>query len=412
MKNRLVLVIGVFYLVFVLPIAASQKKKEELDLTQPYLLLSGKKAKRLQQNLDRAAAADYRIVQTAPRGGGSGGWKPALLGGFHHRAGEYLVLLEKVPAAEQPYQYLVLREGSDKKLERKINEAAAKGFRLLSETLVYDYWTVDIFGGSGTLFGLMEKAPEPMPKLQYRIFERILTGRLQKDIQEAATEGYQVLLMVQGGGYTVVMQRAVESPTEAASAALSTAKKEYLLLSTDRLSTMRRELQEATPSGQYAVVDANQNAGSGEYLVLLEKVATPLYKQAIAFDGKALGGEHTLAELYREQGKYADAEPLFQRALAIDEEALGPEHPHVAASLNNLAELYRAQGKYTEAEPLYQRALIVLTRAVGPEHPDVATILGNHARMLRGLNRHDEAEKMEARAQAIRAKHAQEIPQR
>jgi len=50
------------------------------------------------------------------------------------------------------------------------------------------------------------------------------------------------------------------------------------------------------------------------------------------------------------QGKYADAEPLYKRSLAIREKALGPEHPDVAASLNNLAELYRAQGKYAEAE--------------------------------------------------------------
>ncbi len=49
---------------------------------------------------------------------------------------------------------------------------------------------------------------------------------------------------------------------------------------------------------------------------------------------------------------------------------------------------------------------------MGPEHPDVATMLGNYARMLCVLNRHDEAEMMEARANAIRAKHAQEIPQR
>ncbi len=121
---------------------------------------------------------------------------------------------------------------------------------------------------------------------------------------------------------------------------------------------------------------------------------------------------NNLAGVYRTQGRYAQAEPLYQRSLAIKEKALGPEHPAVATGLNNLAALYIAQGKYTEAEPLYQRALLVLTRAVGPEHPHVATMLENYARMLRVLNRHDEAEKMEARAQAIRAKHAQEIPQR
>ena len=66
---------------------------------------------------------------------------------------------------------------------------------------------------------------------------------------------------------------------------------------------------------------------------------------------------NNLAERYKEEGRYADAEPLYKRALAIREKALGPDHPDVAQSLNNLADLYTAQGRYADAEPLYKRAL-------------------------------------------------------
>ena len=80
-----------------------------------------------------------------------------------------------------------------------------------------------------------------------------------------------------------------------------------------------------------------------------------------------LGAEHpdtahclnNLADLYRNQGKYEQAEPLAQRALAINERVLGAEHPDTATSLNNLALLYRDQGKDEEAEPLSQRALAI-----------------------------------------------------
>ncbi len=82
----------------------------------------------------------------------------------------------------------------------------------------------------------------------------------------------------------------------------------------------------------------------------------------------------------------------------------------LVVSAVSLAELYRAQGKYTEAEPLYQRALAIVEKALGPEHPQVATVLGNYAALLHKLNRDAEADKMEARAQAIRAKHAEENP--
>ncbi len=83
---------------------------------------------------------------------------------------------------------------------------------------------------------------------------------------------------------------------------------------------------------------------------------------------------------------------------------VGPEHPAAASSLNNLAELYRAQGHYAEAEPLYQRSLAIFEKTLGPEHPHVAAILENYAALFRHTARPDEAERMEARAEAIRAR--------
>ena len=69
-----------------------------------------------------------------------------------------------------------------------------------------------------------------------------------------------------------------------------------------------------------------------------------------------------MALLYREQGRYAEAEPLHKRALAIREKVFGGEHRNVATSLNNLALLYWDQSRYAEAEPLYKRALAILEK--------------------------------------------------
>ena len=59
---------------------------------------------------------------------------------------------------------------------------------------------------------------------------------------------------------------------------------------------------------------------------------------------------HNLAIVYKEQGKYAEAEALYKRALEIKEKALGADHPAVAMTLNNLAVLYQGQAKYADAE--------------------------------------------------------------
>ena len=81
---------------------------------------------------------------------------------------------------------------------------------------------------------------------------------------------------------------------------------------------------------------------------------------------------NNLAALYKNQGRYSEAEPLYQQALELYKRLLGEEHPYVASSLHNLAALYDNQGRYSEAEPLYQQALELTKRLLGEEHPDMA----------------------------------------
>ena len=58
------------------------------------------------------------------------------------------------------------------------------------------------------------------------------------------------------------------------------------------------------------------------------------------------------------QGRYAEAEQHFKAALQ-EAKRFGSQDPRLATSLNNLAELYRVQGRYAEAEKLEARAKII-----------------------------------------------------
>jgi CHAT domain-containing protein/Tfp pilus assembly protein PilF len=135
----------------------------------------------------------------------------------------------------------------------------------------------------------------------------------------------------------------------------------------------------------------------------------PLYKRALTIREKALGTDHpdvalslnNLADLYDQQGRYADAEPLYKRSLAIREKALGLDHPDVASSLNNLASLYQNQGRYADAEPLYKRSLAIWEKALGPDHPSIATSLNNLAILYDKQGRYADAEPLYQRALAI-----------
>lgn len=111
-----------------------------------------------------------------------------------------------------------------------------------------------------------------------------------------------------------------------------------------------------------------------------------------------------LAQLYQDEGKYAEAEPLFKRGITVAEKHYnsGEKSDILAVRLDKLAGLYCAAGKYEKAEPLYKRALEVRKNVLDRDSPDVAQSLENYAKVLRKLDRAAEAEDLEARAKSIR----------
>jgi hypothetical protein len=78
-------------------------------------------------------------------------------------------------------------------------------------------------------------------------------------------------------------------------------------------------------------------------------------------------------------GNVTQAEQRLQQVLALVEQADGPGHLHVVAPLHRLADFYKTQRRWGEAEPLYQRALHIRETALGPVHPTVVESLGQLA---------------------------------
>jgi CHAT domain-containing protein len=106
--------------------------------------------------------------------------------------------------------------------------------------------------------------------------------------------------------------------------------------------------------------------------------AEPLYRETLRLNREALGPRHSytlafminLAVLYKEQGRYGEAEPLLLEAEPLLREALGPRHPHTLIAMNTLAGLYWSQGRPGEAEPFLREAMRLSQEALGPRHPD------------------------------------------
>ena len=116
--------------------------------------------------------------------------------------------------------------------------------------------------------------------------------------------------------------------------------------------------------------------------------AETLLKRSLAINEKARGSNNAnvalslnnLAHLYQVQARYAEAEPLFKElSLALKEELAWPHSPIPRTNPRQLGSLYQVQGRYADAEPLYKRALAINEKTYGPEHPDVAMVLNNLA---------------------------------
>ena len=126
--------------------------------------------------------------------------------------------------------------------------------------------------------------------------------------------------------------------------------------------------------------------------------AESLLKQAVEALEKKFGADYlllgqvlgALGELYREQGRYRDAEKQLNRALQLAEQ--GKSGLQLATALNNLATHYAVEGRSIEAESLYQRALTVLEKALGGvDHPALGDVLSNFIRLLQNQGRYQEA---------------------
>jgi len=108
-----------------------------------------------------------------------------------------------------------------------------------------------------------------------------------------------------------------------------------------------------------------------------------------------------LADLYRETGRYREAEPLFLKAKAIFENEAETESEHYRRCISGLGDVYRATARTEEAEELYRRALASARRDLFEGDPVLGSYLGRLAGLLARTGRRDEAERLCAEQRAL-----------
>lgn len=144
-----------------------------------------------------------------------------------------LLALASVSAfAADAEEYKLLATKRTSTMEKELNEAAAEGYRLDG--------TIGGEVNGGEIITVMRRAKGDA-KYHYKLLATSRTGTMQKELQEAANEGYDYAGYTARGEVMVILERDVNKPARR--------NYDYKLLATSRTTTMQKELDEATADG-------------------------------------------------------------------------------------------------------------------------------------------------------------------
>ncbi len=122
-----------------------------------------------------------------------------------------------------------------------------------------------------------------------------------------------------------------------------------------------------------------------------EKIRVQLYGDASL---KVIDTRMSLADMYRQQGRYSIAKLFLNDGVADLDKQLGPSHPDTLSAQADLAGVEMESGNFRGAERLFSLVQKGLEERLGSEHPRVAVLRGSMGELQRELGNEAAAEKL------------------
>ena len=101
--------------------------------------------------------------------------------------------------------------------------------------------------------------------------------------------------------------------------------------------------------------------------------------------------KYHLANVHQEKEEHDIAAPLFESVFAFQKEHFGQSHVNTLNTMNDLAILYKAQERYDEAERLYLQTIELRREVLGKKHPSTTDTLHKPV-LYKTLERNDDGE--------------------
>jgi hypothetical protein len=169
---------------------------------------------------------------------------------------------QEAAPAKVEFEYKLLATNRTTTMEKEMQEAAKEGFQFL-EVISGDTF----FGGSEALVVMIRlKDSSHKPRFEYKLLATSKTATMQKELQEAGDAGFEhrgqsVFKKTFGAEVMVILERNLEVPAKLW---------DYKLLATRKTSTMQKEVLEAAAEGyQFVGFSTGSTFFSGNEVVTI-----------------------------------------------------------------------------------------------------------------------------------------------
>ena len=116
-----------------------------------------------------------------------------------------VLFLERVAQPPDTYKYRLLATARTSTMEKELNEAAQEGFRLLPRTITAKEGFV-----SNEIVTVLEQSPKSNKRYEYKLLATSRTSTLQKEVAQIESDGFVLVGLVGRGENMVIMEKEVE----------------------------------------------------------------------------------------------------------------------------------------------------------------------------------------------------------
>lgn len=123
---------------------------------------------------------------------------------------EMAIFLERVvsdPTRMNTFRYKLLATSRTGTMQKELNEAATEGFRLLPRTMLAKKDISMFRSDDSEVVVLMERDPTSTKRYEYKLLATSRTGTLQKEVSEAMAAGFTLAGLVSREEHMVIMER-------------------------------------------------------------------------------------------------------------------------------------------------------------------------------------------------------------